>query len=159
MKLTKLENETVFEERVKSQCVENQILRDLTQKNEATTNTLRCNIKQVLAQVHCDQNQHHVADEALADDTQLCCGSNFEQIERRTLAECSAPNVHNTDCNDGCTCTGNSRDNGGWKSCSYSNSRRKRFCRNCGKEESSMLIFPCRHLCLCTVCRSLINTN
>ncbi|KAL2520445.1 putative BOI-related E3 ubiquitin-protein ligase [Forsythia ovata] len=59
-----------LEERVKSLCVENQLWKDLAQKNEATANTLRCNLDQVLAQVHCDQNQRHRADEALAGDAQ-----------------------------------------------------------------------------------------
>ncbi|GFQ00676.1 probable boi-related E3 ubiquitin-protein ligase 3 [Phtheirospermum japonicum] len=40
-----------LEERVKSLCVENQIWRDLAQTNEVTTNALRCNLEQVLAQV------------------------------------------------------------------------------------------------------------
>ncbi|KAL2523365.1 WD repeat domain-containing protein [Forsythia ovata] len=41
--------EVEAEERVKSLCVENQIWRDLAQTNEATANTLRCNLKEVLA--------------------------------------------------------------------------------------------------------------
>ncbi|GFQ03751.1 probable boi-related E3 ubiquitin-protein ligase 3 [Phtheirospermum japonicum] len=40
-----------LEERVKSLCVENKIWRDLAQTSEATTNALRCNLEQVLAQV------------------------------------------------------------------------------------------------------------
>ncbi|CAI0450395.1 unnamed protein product [Linum tenue] len=29
-----------------------------------------------------------------------------------------------------------------------------RMCRNCGKEESCVLLLPCRHLCLCSSCES-----
>ncbi|GFQ00109.1 hypothetical protein PHJA_002154900 [Phtheirospermum japonicum] len=46
--------------------------RDLAQTNEATTNALRCNLEQVLAQVQDEQQQH--------DDAQSsCCGSNFDE--------------------------------------------------------------------------------
>ncbi|GMJ10574.1 BOI-related gene 2 [Hibiscus trionum] len=38
-----------LEERVKSLCMENKIWWDLAQNNEATTNTLRTNLEQVLA--------------------------------------------------------------------------------------------------------------
>ncbi|KAL2331095.1 hypothetical protein Fmac_018676 [Flemingia macrophylla] len=34
----------------------------------------------------------------------------------------------------------------------------RRMCRNCGKEESCVLILPCRHLCLCTLCGSTLHT-
>lgn len=128
-----------LEERVKSLCVENQIWRDLAQTNEATANTLRCNLEHVLAQVQVDQNQR----KALTDDAQSCCGSNIEEIERQTLAECTENIAHGTNCNDGCICTGSSRN---------------RLCRNCGKEESSVLLLPCRHLCLCIVCGSSVHT-
>ncbi|EOA35400.1 hypothetical protein CARUB_v10020602mg [Capsella rubella] len=31
-------------------------------------------------------------------------------------------------------------------------------CRNCGEEESCVLVLPCRHLCLCGVCGSSVHT-
>lgn len=33
----------------------------------------------------------------------------------------------------------------------------RRMCRNCGVRESVVLLLPCRHLCLCTVCGSTIH--
>lgn len=33
-----------------------------------------------------------------------------------------------------------------------------RRCKKCGKEEACVLILPCRHLCLCTVCGSTLHT-
>ncbi|CAL9241208.1 unnamed protein product [Arabidopsis halleri] len=35
---------------------------------------------------------------------------------------------------------------------------RRRMCRNCGEEESCVLLLPCRHLCLCGVCGSSVHT-
>ncbi|KAH0874473.1 hypothetical protein HID58_071835, partial [Brassica napus] len=33
-----------------------------------------------------------------------------------------------------------------------------RMCRNCGEQESCVLLLPCRHLCLCGVCGSSVHT-
>ncbi|CAA0818533.1 Probable BOI-related E3 ubiquitin-protein ligase 3 [Striga hermonthica] len=33
-----------------------------------------------------------------------------------------------------------------------------RMCRSCGREESCVLLLPCRHMCLCTVCESTLHT-
>lgn len=35
--------------------------------------------------------------------------------------------------------------------------RSDRMCRSCGKEESCVLLLPCRHLCLCTLCGSSLH--
>lgn len=61
------------------------------------------------------------------DDAQSCCGSSWEGGEEEEQKE-----------------RGVVESSG-------------RLCRNCGKEESCVLVLPCRHLCLCTVCGSSLH--
>ncbi|XP_057812125.1 LOW QUALITY PROTEIN: BOI-related E3 ubiquitin-protein ligase 1-like [Salvia miltiorrhiza] len=61
----------VLQERVKSLYVENQLWRDLAQTNEATANSLRSNLEQVLQQVGGEDG----GVVAVEDDVESCCGS------------------------------------------------------------------------------------
>lgn len=136
-----------LEERVKSLCIENQLWRDMAQTNEAAVNALRNNLEQVLCQVNEDRN--HVGGggiedpaTALVDDAQSSCGSNEEEEEEEKVWRVVKGK------------TVKSKNGGG----EDTGSRKKRMCRNCEKEESSVLLLPCRHLCLCTVCGSSVHT-
>lgn len=106
----------VLQERVKSLYIENQIWRDLAQSNEATANSLRYNLEQVL-QANISTEDHHR--HATEDDAESSCSS--------------------SDSGEGPTAVG---------------STNRMMCRRCGQKESSVLVLPCRHLCLCTVCGS-----
>lgn len=122
-----------LEEKVKSLCVENQIWRDVAQSNEATVNALRSNLQQVLATV---ERNRWEEPPTVADDAESCCGSNDEgdsEEERWKLA-------------------GEAQDTKKMRRVGLS------MCRSCGKGEASVLLLPCRHMCLCTVCGSSLNT-
>ena len=109
----------VLEERVKSLCVENQIWRELAQTNEATANTLRSNLEQVLAHVKPRGGSAFDNPAALADDAQSCCGSNYNE-EWRTIAACGGEEIESV-----------KEDQRGGAVTSDT----PRCCRECGKEE------------------------
>lgn len=132
----------MLEDKVKSLCIENQIWRDLAQSHEATANALRSNLEQVLSHVHNDQFQRPGGNDCLiADDAESCCGSNYEEANRPDEMKIVKNQV------DDCKTSGVNNQVG----------NRNRLCRSCGKEESCVLLLPCRHLCLCTVCGSSLH--
>ncbi|KAG5516057.1 hypothetical protein RHGRI_036940 [Rhododendron griersonianum] len=80
----------VLQERVKSLFAENQLWRDLAQSNEATANSLRSNLKQVLL-AHVSNDCPTPADDVVGcDDAESCCDNgDYEEEgdhERHTLA-------------------------------------------------------------------------
>ncbi|WJX68237.1 RING-type E3 ubiquitin transferase [Trifolium repens] len=152
-----------LEERVKSLCMENQIWRDLAQSNEATANALRSNLEQLLAQRGDGDENGEISPAgmpggALMDDAESCCDSN-ESINDDGNAVDQWRKLG--DNNNGkkkievMKVNGNNNSCGGESGSNFVNSMK--LCSNCGKDESCVLILPCRHLCLCGVCGSSLH--
>nr|CAD1841446.1 unnamed protein product [Ananas comosus var. bracteatus] len=122
-----------LEEKVKSLCVENQIWRDLAQSNEAAANVLRTNLEQVLAaQSRIKPHENDDAAAAAAEDAEsCCCGGNYASDAD---ADADAEEARNQRA-----------------------SRQRRACRSCGEGEPTVLILPCRHLCLCAMCAPAVD--
>ncbi|KAK8618622.1 hypothetical protein V6N13_132609 [Hibiscus sabdariffa] len=127
----------VLQERVKSLCLENQLWRDMAQTNEATANSLRTNLEQVLAHVGEERHANGVKAEAttLVDDAESSCGSSDEGWRKVVVVPSEQP---------------------GEQAASVVVEDGKRKCRKCGGKESSVLLLPCRHLCLCAMCGSTL---
>ncbi|XP_038992328.1 BOI-related E3 ubiquitin-protein ligase 1-like [Hibiscus syriacus] len=110
----------VLQERVKSLCLENQLRWDLAQTNEATANSLRTDLEQVLAHVDEERNTNHGSVADLVDDAESSRGScdegwrNVVVVPQQKSWEAMVE-----DC--------------------------KMKCRKCGEKESSVLLLPCRH--------------
>ncbi|MED6147707.1 hypothetical protein PIB30_046320 [Stylosanthes scabra] len=128
-----------LQERVKSLCVENQVWKELAHTNETTANYLRTNLEQILSHVSTtagggDDHRHGGAD----DDAESCCGSNDDIINKNeNNNKCGGPVEEET--------AATAAVGGGG-----------RMCKSCGVRESIVLLLPCRHLCLCTMCGSSV---
>lgn len=138
----------ILEDKVKTLCMENQIWRELAQNNEATANALRNNLQQILMQQIENNNDNGDGEysgggdfavagaAAVAEDVESCCSNDEYSGWRRVVMAAQ-------DKDEG-TSSGGVMNN--------------RLCRNCGEGESCVLIMPCRHLCLCSMCGAMVLT-
>ncbi|XP_008456340.2 probable BOI-related E3 ubiquitin-protein ligase 2 isoform X1 [Cucumis melo] len=123
-----------LEERVNCLSMENQIWRDVAETNEATANALRRNLEEVLLLQ--EKTTVVVVEEEVAES---CCeggGGGTEEDDERRMRKKKRKEEE---------------DGGG------GGEEEERRCKKCGKEESCVLLLPCRHLCLCTVCASSLH--
>lgn len=160
-----------LQERVKSLYIENQLWRDLAQTNEATANSLRTNLEQILAHVSNERlPTGGVAAGGLEDDAESCCGSNLHLqggMEGGEIREALGMGMREEEEGEASSC-GQQRKlavgvlaKGGMRKIATEaqdqNDNGNRRCRMCGERESCVLLLPCRHLCLCTVCGSTLH--
>jgi E3 ubiquitin-protein ligase BOI-like protein len=143
----------VLQERVKSLYVENQIWRDLAQTNEANANSLRSNLEQVLAHVSSDDNNNSNNHRQVSaagddvDDAESSCGSSDHGAKEEITAKAKKEEFFQN----------------GWRSRQPETAVRGggggRMCKKCGERESSVLLLPCRHMCMCNMCGSTLVVN
>lgn len=120
-----------LEEKVKQLSAENQIWFNVAKNNEAVVSSLKSNLEQIYL-----QNQGQVqegygdSDSIVADEAQSTCQEYKPSCSSSYMVSAQRTIQENGDL------------------------KRKKCCKICEENEVSILVLPCRHLCVCKDCES-----
>lgn len=118
-----------LQEKTKSLNAETQLWKDKANTAEITAMSLRKDFDKILGKV----SELNAPTKAVAveEDAESCCGSTDSGKNNQEVCQGTTRNTVD----------------------------RNRMCKECGERESSVLVLPCRHLCLCNVCGSSVKAT
>ncbi|KAF1002600.1 BOI-related E3 ubiquitin-protein ligase 1-like [Apium graveolens] len=143
VKRLKIQNEKIsrmaklnmaLQERVRNLYAETQLWKNVANTSELTAMSLRKDFENILGKASKMNGLFPNNGIAVEEDAESCCGST------------------DSGKNDQEVCQGNAKNSGFID-------RNRRMCKKCGERESSVLVLPCRHLCLCSVCGSSVEAT
>ncbi|PIA40680.1 hypothetical protein AQUCO_02400026v1 [Aquilegia coerulea] len=123
-----------LEEKVKQMNAENQIWFNIAKNNESIVCTLKSSLEQILFQNQGQVKEGYGDSESVTDDAQSSCCK-----EDKTTSSSSWKNIEKI-----------VQENNELK--------QRKYCKVCHENEVSVLLLPCRHLCLCKNCESKLDT-
>ncbi|KAF5182783.1 Boi-related e3 ubiquitin-protein ligase 1-like [Thalictrum thalictroides] len=124
-----------LEEKIKQMNAENQIWFNIAKNNESIVCSLKSNLEQILLQNQGEVNEGYGDSESVTDDdaqSSSCCKDEHKTKTLSTDLETIVKENYEL--------------------------KQRKFCKVCHENEVSVLLLPCRHLCLCKNCESKLDS-
>lgn len=115
-----------LQEKVKNLYAETQLWKDVANTAELSAMSLRKDLENILGKASKMNGLLPTEAVAVEEDAESCCGSTDSGKNDQEVCQGTTTKSDFIDKN--------------------------RMCKKCGERESSVLVLPCRHLCLCGVC-------